>query len=76
VAPLPTRVDPSTGMPERRYLDSLLVRVQEVSLTRRIGDALSALRRMDSADPDAARALAVELQGLQRDLVALRDRLA
>ena len=76
VAPLPTRVDPSTGMPERRYLDSLLVRVQEVSLTRRIGDALSALRRMDSADPDAARALAVELQGLQRELVALRDRLA
>ena len=75
VAPLPTRVDAATGMPERRYLSSLLVRVQEVALTRRIGDALSALRRTESGDPAAARALSVELQVLQRELVALRDRL-
>ncbi|GAA1237387.1 DNA primase [Oryzihumus leptocrescens] len=75
VAPLPTRIDGATGLPERRYLNSLLVRVQEVALTRRIADALSALRRMESGDPEAARALSVQLQGLQRELVALRDRL-
>jgi len=75
VAPLPTRIDGATGLPERRYLSSLLVRVQEVALTRRIADALSALRCMESGDPEAARALSVQLQGLQRELVALRDRL-
>ena len=66
VAPVPARVDPTTGVPDPRYVKELLVRVREVSLTRRIGDAMSALRRMDSSDPVAARALAVELQALQR----------
>ena len=48
VAPVPARVDPTTGVPDQRYVNELLVRVREVSLTRRIGDAMSALRRMDS----------------------------
>ena len=63
------------GVPDQRYVDELLVRVREVSLTRRIGDAMSALRRMDSGDPVAARALAVELQALQRELATLRETL-
>ncbi|MGA8979115.1 MAG: DNA primase [Pedococcus sp.] len=77
VAPLPTRFDKATGLPERRYIDSLLVRVQEVMLTRRIGDAMSAMRRMAAdphSDPAAARALSGELQDLQRELARLRDR--
>jgi DNA primase len=75
VAPLPARVDATTGMPDPRYVNELLVRVREVSLTRRIGDAMSALRRMDSGDPAAARALSTELQTLQRELATLRETL-
>ena len=52
VAPLPTRFDKATGLPERRYIDALVTRVQEVSLTRRIADAMSAMRRM-ATDPHA-----------------------
>lgn len=77
VASLPTRMDRATGLPERRYIDALLTRVQEVSLTRRIADAMSAMRRMatDShSDPVAARTLSTELQELQRELATLRDR--
>ena len=77
VASLPTRMDRATGLPERRYIDALLTRVQEVSLTRRIADAMSAMRRMatDShSDPAAARSLSGELQELQRELATLRDR--
>ena len=36
---------------------------------------MSALRRMDSGDPAAARAVAVELQTLQRELATLRETL-
>jgi DNA primase len=77
VAGLPTRFDKATGLPERRYIDALLVRVQEVSLTRRIADAMSAMRRMATdphADPQRARGLSSELQDLQRQLARLRDR--
>ncbi|KQZ87487.1 DNA primase [Phycicoccus sp. Root563] len=77
VAPLPTRFDKATGLPERRYIDSLLVRVQEVTLTRKIGDAMSAMRRMAAdphSDPAASRTLSGQLQDLQRELAQLRDR--
>ncbi|HEY5248847.1 MAG TPA: DNA primase, partial [Dermatophilaceae bacterium] len=39
VAAVPARVDPLSGLPERRYVDELVVRIQEVALTRQIGDA-------------------------------------
>lgn len=77
VAPLPTRFDKATGLPERRYIDALLVRVQEVALTRSIADAMSAMRRMATdpqADPAAARSLSAELQDLQRSLAQLREK--
>jgi DNA primase len=79
VAELPTRFDKATGLPERRYISSLLVRVQEVALSRQIGEAMSAMRRLaadPSADHGASRELAERLQGLQRSLVDLRARLA
>ncbi|SDP10572.1 DNA primase [Pedococcus dokdonensis] len=76
VASLPTRMDRATGLPERRYIDALLMRVQEVSLTRKIADAMSAMRRMATdphTDPAQARTLSGELQELQRELATLRD---
>jgi DNA primase len=45
-------------------------------LTRRIADAMSAMRRMATdphTDPAQARALSGELQELQRELATLRD---
>jgi DNA primase len=77
VAELPTRMDRGTGLPERRYIEALLVRVKEVALTRQIGDAMSAMRRMATdpqSDPAAARQLSGALQDLQRQLAQLRDR--
>jgi DNA primase len=77
VAPLPTRMDKGTGLPERRYVEALLVRVQEVTLTRKIADATSTLRRLEN-DPsaDAARRteVAATLHRLERERAQLRDR--
>jgi DNA primase len=75
VASVPARVDPLTGLPERRYVDELLVRIQEVALTRQIGDAISAMRRVPPDDTAAGRALGVQLQTLQRELADLRLKL-
>jgi DNA primase len=75
VAPVPARVDPLTGLPERRYVDELLVRIQEVALTRQIGDAISAMRRVPPDDTAAGRQLGVQLQILQRELANLRSKL-
>ncbi|MEO6144158.1 MAG: DNA primase, partial [Dermatophilaceae bacterium] len=72
VAPVPARFDPHTGLPERRYVDELLVRIQEVALTRQIGDAISAMRRVPPDETSASRALGVQLQTLQRELATLR----
>jgi DNA primase len=76
VAPLPVTPDRATGLPSRRYAASLVSRLREVGLTRQIADALSQLRRSDSApepDPAAQRELGLRLQGLQRELADLRD---
>ena len=75
VAPVPARVDPLTGLPERRYVDELLVRIQEVALTRQIGDAISAMRRVPPDDSAAGRELGIQLQILQRELANLRSKL-
>ena len=75
VAPVPARVDSLTGLPERRYVDELLVRIQEVALTRQIGDAISAMRRVPPDDSAAGRELGIQLQILQRELANLRSKL-
>ena len=77
VAPLPVLLDPMTGSPATRYVDSLITRIREAALSRQIADALGQLRRLDAspeADPARHRAEAVRLQDLQRQLAALRDR--
>lgn len=75
VAQVPARVDVLTGLPERRYIDELLVRIQEVALTRQIADAISAMRRVPPEDNAAGRELGLQLQTLQRELTELRSRL-
>ncbi|HET8600463.1 MAG TPA: DNA primase [Segeticoccus sp.] len=77
VASLPARYDAMTGRPDGRYVQELLVRVQEVGLARQIADALSALRRLDAdADREHARELGFRLQTLQRARAELRAGLA
>jgi DNA primase len=75
VAPVPARVDPLTGLPDRRYVDELLVRIQEVALTSQIGDAISAMRRLPPDDTVAGREFGLHLQILQRELAELRSKL-
>ena len=75
VAPVPARFDHLTGLPERRYVEGLLFRIQEVALTRQIGDAISAMRRLPPDETAANRELGIQLQNLQRELVGLRSKL-
>jgi DNA primase len=75
VAPVPARVDPLTGLPGHRYVDELLVRIQEVVLTRQISDAISAMRRVPPEDTVAGREFGLQLQVLQRELANLRSKL-
>ena len=74
VASVPARFDKTTGLPEPRYFEGLLIRMQEVPLIRQIGDAISAMRRVPPDDTDASRELGVHLQELQRELASLRSR--
>jgi DNA primase len=76
VAPVPARFDHLTGLPERRYVDGLLIRIQEVALTRQIGDAISAMRRVPPDETAASRELGIQLQILQRELAGLRSKLS
>lgn len=78
VAPLPVVHDQSTGLPPEAYTRSLLVRVREVAVGRRISDAMSQMRRM-AADPAADQArlreLSLSLQQLERQRASLREQL-
>ncbi len=78
VAPLPVVHDQSTGLPPAAYTRSLLVRVREVAVGRRIADAMSQMRRM-AADPSTDQAqlreLSLSLQQLERQRAALREQL-
>ncbi len=76
VAPLPTRYDPSTGLPPQRYLDALLAGVRDAHLSRRIADAMASVRRVQN-DPDAAAGDLLErtmaLHQLELERVRLRE---
>jgi DNA primase len=72
---LPTRMDPSTGLPTARYVDELFDRVRTIALTRQIADAMSEMRRLDHAEtpaPERTRELGMQLQTLQRELAAIK----
>lgn len=79
VADLPTALDENTLRPQRRYVEALLARVHEVSLTRSISNLMVQVRQQDSAGPgeaDQTRELYSELQDLQRKLATLREEMA
>ena len=79
VAPLPTRVDKATGMPPRRYFDSLVVGVQDAALSRQIADSTATVRRLQNdpgASADALRQHTVRLHELELARVRLREGLA
>jgi DNA primase len=77
VANLPVRVGASSVAPERRVVEEILGRVREAGLVGQIANAMSAFRRMESAEhPDTQRSrdLAARLSILQRELADLRAR--
>ena len=79
VAPLPTRYDPSTGLPPQRYLDSLVVGVRDAQLGRLIADAMASVRRVQNdpdSDPADLRERTMALHRLELERVALRERLS
>lgn len=76
VAPLPVRYDTSTGLPPRRYLDSLVVGVYDTHLGRRIADAMATLRRVENdpaSGPDAVHEQRTTLQALELERIRLRS---
>ncbi|MCK0114133.1 DNA primase [Ornithinimicrobium sp. F0845] len=71
VAALPVTLEPASGLPPRRYVDSLVSRVVEAGVAGRIADALSALQRAEPGSHQE-RALAEELSVLYRERARLR----
>ena len=74
VAPIPTKMDPGTGMPTEAYVDSLVLRVRLSGVERLLDDRLSARARLE---PGAVqeRALDEELMNLHRERARLRARM-
>lgn len=75
VAPLPTRLDPTTGMPPTVYVDSLVLRVRLAAMEQRIAATMGEAQRQPEGSPEARR-LVEELMGLQRERAALKDRMS
>lgn len=76
VAPLPVRYDAATGLPPRRYLDSLVVGVRDAHLGRQIADAMAVLRRVQNdpqSGPQALRERTTALHALELERVRLRE---
>jgi DNA primase len=76
VASLPVRFDSATGLPPRRYLDSLVVGVRDAHLGRRIADAMAALRRIQNdpaSDQSSLRERTTALHALELERVRLRE---
>ena len=79
VAPLPTKVDPTTGLPPQRYLDSLVIGVHDSGLSRQIADETAAIRRLQNSpdpEPEAIRERSRKLIELEMSRARLRDRLS
>lgn len=75
VAPLPTRLDPATGMPTEAFVDSLVLRVRLAALEQRIAVTLGQAQREPEGSPQTRR-LVEELMGLQREHASLKDRMS
>ncbi|MEO6020972.1 MAG: DNA primase [Knoellia sp.] len=78
VAPLPTRVDATTGLPPQRYLESLVIGVHDSGLSRQIADETATIRRLQNSpetDQEALRARSRRLIELEMNRARMRDRL-
>jgi DNA primase len=79
VAPLPTKLDPETGRPPKKYLDSLVIGVHDAHLSRQIADLTAGLRRQQH-DPemptDLLRSQTSRLHALEVTRARLREELA
>ncbi|MDO5741129.1 MAG: DNA primase [Ornithinimicrobium sp.] len=73
VAPLPTRLDPASGLPRTAYVDSLVVSIQLAGLEHQIAQTLGQAQRAQQGTPEARR-LSEDLMQLQREHAALKDR--
>ena len=74
VSPLPTRLDPETGLPSEAYVDSLVLRVRLAGLEHQIAGTMGEARRAPEGSPEARR-LGEQLMHLQRQRAALKDRM-
>lgn len=72
VSPLPTRLDPESGLPPEQYVDSLVARVRLAGVEHQIAQTLGEARRAPEGSPDARR-LGEQLMLLQRRRAQLRD---
>lgn len=74
VAPLPTRLDPETGLPTEIFVDSLVLRVRLAGVEQAVAEKMSALSR---ATPGSSgeRLLAEELNQLHHERARLRARM-
>ncbi|MBC9956929.1 DNA primase [Yimella sp. cx-51] len=61
---LPTRIDRNTGLPETRFAASLILRVRDAAMRRRIDDVMAQLRQQ-STDLARSRSLSAQLLQLQ-----------
>ena len=75
VSPLPTHLDPQSGLPSEAYVDSLVLRVRLAALEHQITQALGEARRAPEGSPEARR-LAEVLMQLQRQHAALKDEMS
>ncbi|MDF3046276.1 MAG: primase [Ornithinibacter sp.] len=79
VASLPTRFDPSTGLPPQRYLEALVGGVRDAHLGRQIADAMATVRRAQNdpdTDPADLRERTMALHRLEIERVRLREGLS
>ena len=79
VAALPTRFEPTTGLPPQRYVDALVGGVRDAHLGRQIADAMAAVRRTQNdphTDPADLRERAMALHRLEIERVRLREELS
>ncbi|HZB66435.1 MAG TPA: DNA primase [Ornithinibacter sp.] len=79
VASLPTRFDPSTGLPPQRYLEALVGGVRDAHLGRQIADAMATVRRAQNdpdTDPADLRERTMTLHRLEIERVRLREGLS
>lgn len=74
VAPVPTKLDPETGVPPDAFVDSLVLRVRLAVVDQHLAGRMSALSRATPGSP-GERLIAEELNQLHHERARLRARM-